>query len=167
MQDTLGRTFLPTYDGSPKSSAKSWVKKLDTYFQLHQVLEEEAIRVVALHLQGKAYAWWLFESSSLKSVNMSTYAKFTRRLVKIFDFKPSKISLGEQTEPKNSKPLHEMGGSMKITPFQDIVEGVKYLLHDFPRAKAPLQQEHSSQEEDMCVPFSRRDQEKGSIIDEA
>lgn len=55
MQHTLGRNFLPTFDGSPESSAKSWVKKLDTYFQLHQVSEEHSIRVAALHLQGKAY----------------------------------------------------------------------------------------------------------------
>ena len=60
-----------------------------------------------------------------------------------------------------------MQGSMKITPFQNIFEGVKDLLDDFPRAKAPLQQEHSSQEEDMRVPFSRGDQEKGSLNDEA
>ena len=56
MQPTLGRLFLPTFDGSPKSTAKAWVKKLDTYFQLHQVSEEEAIRVVALHLEGEAYS---------------------------------------------------------------------------------------------------------------
>ena len=77
MQHTLGRLFLPIFDGSPRSTAKSWVRKLDKYFQLHQVSEqEEAIRVATLHLQGKAYAWWLFESSSLKNVNISTYAKF-------------------------------------------------------------------------------------------
>ena len=40
------------------------------------------------------------------------------------------------------------------------------MLHDFPRVKGPLQQEHSSQEEDMMVPFSIGDQEKGSLNDE-
>lgn len=34
MQHTLGGFFLPTFDGSPKSTVKAWVKKLDTYFQL-------------------------------------------------------------------------------------------------------------------------------------
>ena len=37
MQHTLGRFFLPTFDGSPKSTSKSWVRKLETYFQLHQI----------------------------------------------------------------------------------------------------------------------------------
>ena len=146
MQHTLDRFFLPTFDGSPKSSTMSWVRKLDTYFQLHQISEEEAIREETLHLEGKAYAWWLFESSSLNNENISTYAKFTRRLVKRFDFKPYETSLGEKTKPKNSEPFHELEGSMKPTPFQNIVEGVKYLLHALPREKAPLQQEIYFQE---------------------
>ena len=118
---------------------------------------------VYVYVQGEP----LFESYSFKNVNIYTYEKFTRRLVKRFDFKPSEISLGGKTKPKNSKPLQEMEGSMKITPFHNIVEGVKDLLHDFPRAKAPLQQEHSSQEEDMRVPFSKKEHEKGSLKDEA
>ena len=32
MQHTLGRFFLPTFDGSPKSTTKAWVNKIDTYF---------------------------------------------------------------------------------------------------------------------------------------
>ena len=32
MQHTLGRFSLPTFDGSPKESAKSWVRKLEKYF---------------------------------------------------------------------------------------------------------------------------------------
>ena len=124
MQHTLGRTFLPTFDGSPENTAKSWVEKLDTYFQLHQVSEGEAIRVALLHLQGKAYAWWFFESSSLKNINISTYAKFTRRIMKRFDSMPSENYLGKKNKPKESQHLHDMGRSMEITPFQDIVEGV-------------------------------------------
>ena len=56
---------------------------------------------------------------------------------------------------------------MGHAPFMNIVERVKDLQHDFPRAKALLQQEHSSQEEDMSVISSRRDQETRSLIDEA
>ena len=115
-------------------------------FPVLSSFKEESIRVVALHLQGKSYAWWLFESSSLKNVNISTYEKFTRKLVRRFDFKLSKISLGGKTKPKNSKPLQDMEGSMKITPFQNIVEGVKDLQDALPRAKAPLQQKLFPQE---------------------
>ena len=59
-QQGAGRFFLFTFDGSPKCLARAWVKELDTYVQQHQVSEDEAIKVAALHFEGKAYAWWLF-----------------------------------------------------------------------------------------------------------
>ena len=95
------------------------------------------MQVVALYLQGKAYAWWLFESFSLRNVNISSYARFTRRLVEIFDVH-AKNSLRKQIKPKESEYLHELEKYMEPTPFQNIVEGVKDLQHDFPREKAPL-----------------------------
>ena len=131
------------------------MKELNTYYQQHQVLEYEAIRVAALHLGGKSYDWWFYETYSSNHINVSTYAKFTRRLVRRFDLKQSKTSLGEKIKPNKSKPLHELEGSMKPNPFQNIVEGVKDLLHALPREKTPLQQELSSQAEDIRIPFSK------------
>ena len=55
---------------------------------------------------------------------------------------------------------------MKPTPFQNIFEGVKDLQNCLPREKAPLQQELSSQEEYMRIPFSKGYQVKGSLNDE-
>ena len=86
--------------------------------------------------------------------------------MKIFDQRHSEIFLGELAKPKKSEPLHELEGSMKPTPFQNIIEGVEYLQNALPREKAPLQQELSSQEEGMRIPPSRRDQAKGSLNDE-
>ena len=57
--------FLSTFDGSPTCSAKAWVEEFCTYLQQHLV-SEEAIRVAALHFEVKVYAWWIFESFSLK-----------------------------------------------------------------------------------------------------
>jgi len=48
------RFHLPTFDGSSYSSARSWVEKLDIYFQLNQMSETEAIKVATLHLDGEA-----------------------------------------------------------------------------------------------------------------
>ena len=74
--------------------------------------------------------------------------------------------MGELAKPKKSEPLHELEGSMKPNPFQNIVEGVKDLKHALPRENAPLQKELYSQEEDMRIPPSRGDQAKGSLNDE-
>ena len=86
--------------------------------------------------------------------------------MKRFDQRHSETSLGELAKRKKSEPLHEMEGSMKPNIFQNIIEGVKYLQHALPMAKAPLQQELSSQEEDMEISPSRGDQDKGSLNDE-
>jgi len=40
--------------GSSNSLEKSWVDKLDIYFQLNQMSETEAIKVATLHLDGEA-----------------------------------------------------------------------------------------------------------------
>ena len=44
---------MPTFDGTSKHTAKAWVEKLDTYFQLHKVSEMKAIKIAELHLEGK------------------------------------------------------------------------------------------------------------------
>ena len=85
-----GIFFLSTFDGSPKCSVRAWVEELDTYLQQHQVSEDEAIRVAALHLEGKSCVWWFCGSSSLKYVNISTYSRFTRRVVERFNEKKLK-----------------------------------------------------------------------------
>ena len=48
------RFFLPTFDGSSTSIEKSWMEKLDDFFQLHPVSEREAIEIAALNLEGEA-----------------------------------------------------------------------------------------------------------------
>ena len=53
----MGRFFLPNFDGSSKCTDKSWVEKLDIYFQLNKVPDMEAIKIVALHLEGEAHDW--------------------------------------------------------------------------------------------------------------
>ena len=63
----------------------------------------------------------------MNHVNVSTYAKFTRRLVKRFDVKHSETSLVELAKPKKTKPLHDLEGSINPTPFQNAIEGVKKL----------------------------------------
>lgn len=82
---TTGRLFLPNFDGSSKCTAKSWVEKLDIYFQLKKFLEMEAIKIAALHLEGEAHDRWFHDLSTLVHSNVTTYLEFTRRMVERFD----------------------------------------------------------------------------------
>ena len=101
------RFLLYFFDGSSTYSANAWNKKLDTFLQQHQILEDEAIRVAALHLGGEVYAWWLFESFTLKNVNTPS-AMFIRTLMKRFGRKNSKTHVEETNTFKQKKPLHVM-----------------------------------------------------------
>ena len=85
----MDKFLLYAFNGSPTCSARAWVEELDTYLEQHQIFEDEAIKFVALHFGGKAYKWWIFESFSLKNANTSSYARFTKKLVEIFDGKLS------------------------------------------------------------------------------
>ena len=71
------------------------MKELDSYFQLHQVSEKEAIRVAALHLKGMAHDWWFYSSCSFRHENVNTYVWFNKKLVRRFDLKHFKTSLVE------------------------------------------------------------------------
>lgn len=165
-QHGVGIFFLSTFYGSPKCPARAWVKELDNYVQQHQVSENEAIKVAVLHLEGKAYSWWLFEYFSLKNENTSTYAKFIRRIVERFDEKSYETPSIESIKPYQTKILHGLARSINSAPFQKTIEGEGNLYDTFPKAKSPLHEDISSQEEDMEIPPSKEDQYLRSLIDD-
>ena len=77
--------------------------------------------MVALHLRGKAYAWWKFESLHFKNANDLSYASFTKALVIRFNRKISEAHVMKEDELK-TQPLHVMWG--KLHPLQKtMVEG--------------------------------------------
>ena len=75
-----------------------------------------------------------------------------------FDERHSETSWGEKIKPKKYESLHKLEDSMEPTAVLKIVEGVEDLLHNLPKAKAPLQQDLFSQREDIRIPSSLRDQ---------
>ena len=74
------RFLLSTFDGL--STVRTWVRKLEAFFLLHPVVEEEAVEISALHLEGEAHIWWF---SQLSHARVSTLAKFSQELIKEFD----------------------------------------------------------------------------------
>ena len=111
-----GRFFVPNFDGSSTCTTKDWIDQLDSYLHLHQVSEKEALRIAALHLEGKAHTWWFYESSSFNHANIANYARFSKKLVKSFDVKQLETSKIELAKHKHSKPLHELERSIAPTP---------------------------------------------------
>ena len=53
LQHTIERTHFPTYDGSTDCTARNWVEKLDTSFQLDRITEGEAIKMATSLLEDE------------------------------------------------------------------------------------------------------------------
>ena len=67
-------------------------------------------------------------------------------------------------KPNQTKILHGLEGSLNSAPFQKPIEGDGNLYHVFPRAKSPLHEDLSLQEEDVEIPPSKEDQDLRSLI---
>ena len=102
LQRTLGKISLPYFDGSSKCTARAWVQKLDTYFQLSPMAETDAIKLATLHLEGEAHDWWYHGMTTLGHAHVITYAEFTGRLVHRFDRKDPEISFRELAQLKQT-----------------------------------------------------------------
>lgn len=77
--------YFPTFDGTAKCTARAWVEKMDTYFQLNSMIELEAIKMATLHMEGEAHDYWFHSLATLGHANVASYEDFTRRVLEHFD----------------------------------------------------------------------------------
>jgi hypothetical protein len=100
LRKKVGKLQLPYYDGSGKSTARAWVQKLDTYFQLNPMPEEEAIKYAAIHLDGLAHEWWHHGMVTMGHAHITSYVEFTERLIERFDRKDPELHFKELAQLK-------------------------------------------------------------------
>lgn len=96
----MGKLSIPYYNGSRKTTDRAWVHKLDTYFQLNPMPEDEAIKYATIHLDGSAHEWWHHEMITLGHDHIDSYAEFTERLIDRFDKKDPKLHFKELAQLK-------------------------------------------------------------------
>ena len=87
MRHTIRKFTIPNFEGGSKCFVRSWVQKLDTYFQLHQMTETYAIKLATLHLDNEAHEWWYHGLVTLGHVEVTCYLDFTLRLIERFERK--------------------------------------------------------------------------------
>ena len=93
---------LPTFDGSSQNSANTWVQKLDVYFQLNPMLEEDALKMAILHLEGDANERWFHGMKTLGHNQVKTYGEFVDRVLERFEQKDPKLPFKELTQLKQT-----------------------------------------------------------------
>ena len=49
---TMGKVTIPSFDGSSQVSTSAWLQKLSVYFQLNPMVEEDALKMAILYLEG-------------------------------------------------------------------------------------------------------------------
>ena len=92
LNNSIGKTTLPYFDGTSNCSVSSWIQKMDTKFQLNPIVERDAIKFASLHLDVKAIAWWFHGMKALGHYQVVTYEEFTRKLIERFDWRDLDIS---------------------------------------------------------------------------
>jgi hypothetical protein len=113
---TLGKLTIPNFDGSSSSTARAWVQKLDTYFQLNPMIEADAIKLATLHLDGEAHDWWYHGLVTLGHNNITTYVDFTQRLLERFEKKDPELHFRELAQLKQTGSVEAF-----IAEFQRVV----------------------------------------------
>jgi len=83
----LRKMNIPYFDRSDRCTSRAWVHKLETYFQLNPMMEEEEIKFSTLPLDGKAHEWWYHGLLTLGNSNITSYEDFTQRMMDRFDRK--------------------------------------------------------------------------------
>ena len=93
---------LPTFYGSSQSSANTWVQKLDVYFQLNPMVEEDALKMDIFHLDGDANEWWYWFHclKNLGHDQVKTYGEFFDRVLERFEPKDPELSFKELAQLK-------------------------------------------------------------------
>jgi hypothetical protein len=102
LQRKVGKLSIPYFDGSSKCTARAWVQKLDTYFQLNPMTETEAIKYATLHLDGEAHEWWYHGLVTLGHASITSYLDFTQRLMDRFDKKDPEFHFRELAQLRQS-----------------------------------------------------------------
>jgi hypothetical protein len=108
-----GKLNIPTFDRSSRCSTQAWVQKLDTYFKLNPMTESEAIIFTTLHMEGEAHEWWYHGLVTLGHNHITSYLKFTKRLMERFDRRDSKLHFRDLTQLKQTGSIEAF-----ITEFQ-------------------------------------------------
>ena len=98
----IGKVNLLPFDGFGVITAQSCVLNADTYFQLNPKPKKEAIKFATLHLEGVAHEWWHHGLVTLGHNQVTSYIKFTERLIHLFDRKDPELNFKDLAQLKQT-----------------------------------------------------------------
>ena len=91
---------------------------MDVYFQLYPMVEEDALKMDILHLEGDANEWWFHGLKTLGHDHVKTYGELVDRLLKRFEQKDPEPSFKELAQLKKVGTPIEYMLELKILSFK-------------------------------------------------
>ena len=94
------KVTIPSFYGSSQMYASAWLQKLSVYFQLNPMVEEDALKMAILHLEGESSDWWLHSIINLGHDLILSYESFSISLMEIFQRKDRELPFKELAQLK-------------------------------------------------------------------
>ena len=91
----MRKVTIPSFDGSSQMFASAWLQKLSVYFQLNPMVEEDALKMAILHLEGESSDWCVHGIITLGNYHILSYEVFSHALMEIFERKDPEIPFKE------------------------------------------------------------------------
>ena len=96
----MGEVTIPSFDGSSQIYASAWLQKISVYFQLNPIVEEDALKMDILHIEGEASDWCSHGLITLLHDQILSYEGFSNALMDIFERKDSELPFKELAQLK-------------------------------------------------------------------
>ena len=96
----MGKLTIPSFDGSSQMSTSAWLQKLSVYFQLNPMVEEDALKMEIVHLEGEASDWWFHGIRTLVHDHILSYEGLSNALMEIFERKDLELPFKELAQLK-------------------------------------------------------------------
>ena len=102
---TMGKVTIPSFDGSSQMYASAWLQKLSVYFQLNPMVEEDALKMKILHIEGEDSDWWFHGLIKLVHDHILSYEGFSNALMERFERKYLELPFKELAQLKQEGTL--------------------------------------------------------------
>ena len=97
---TMVKVTIPSFYGSSQMYASAWLQKLSVYFQLYPMVEEYALKMAILHIEGEPSDWWFHGIRTLVHDHIISYEGFSNALMEIFERKDPELFFKELAQLK-------------------------------------------------------------------
>ena len=116
LKHKISKFTAHTIDGTNKISARAWLQKLQTFFTLNPMKENDVVQFASLHREDAAYDWWYHGMTTQGHDQVTTFDDFSQRVMDRFDLKDNDEYFKELSNLRQTKSVNEY-----VEEFQKVI----------------------------------------------